>query len=224
MDFNQSIRPHATPLSCNQVVNPDLCVRVDHFALGLVTNRNILRVCGANHVTNIAIHLAKAYKDGLSATEQASEVLFVTHVTTIVADFPSQVKSKGSVTVFPKLSTKEFQGLDSRDDIAIIRHMDSTHHLIDTIVSQINNNGAFPFSKTAFQLVNVAMQEHRECMTRCAALLEAQGADQETINEIHQSTVWVENSVKQILQTVLQHCDQIDSGNREFMLSLRNIF
>ena len=79
MDFNQTIRFHATPLLCNKVVNPNLCLRVDHFALGQVTNRNILWVYGANHVTKVTIHLAKPHKDGLTATEEASEMVFVTH-------------------------------------------------------------------------------------------------------------------------------------------------
>lgn len=102
--------------------------------------------------------------------------------------------------------------------------MDDTHQLIDQVIDQINTNGAFPFSRTASELAQEVMKQHREGLTRCVAVLEASGADQESINEIYESTLWAENSIKRIFQGLLTHADDIDTANREFMLSLRNIF
>ena len=101
--------------------------------------------------------------------------------------------------------------------------MVNTHQLIDQIVDQINNDGAFPFAKSASALANEVMKQHREGLTRCVAILEASGADQESINEIYESTLWAENCIKEIFQGVMTHSDRIDTANRDFILSLRNI-
>lgn len=102
--------------------------------------------------------------------------------------------------------------------------MEDTHQIIDQIIEQINNDGAFPYSRTASDLANEVVKQHRECLTRCVAILEASGADQESINEIYESTLWVENCIKRIFQGVMKHSDSIDTANIEFMRSLRNIF
>lgn len=96
--------------------------------------------------------------------------------------------------------------------------------MIDLLVEHIDKNGAFPVSKDIMGVLKNALSLHRDVLTRNAALLEAQGCDQECINDIHQSAVSLDLIFQSASNILLKHADEIDSSNREFFINIKNIF
>ena len=96
--------------------------------------------------------------------------------------------------------------------------------MIDLLVEQIDNSGAFPVSKEIMGILKNAISLHRDVLTRNAALLEAQGCDQECINDIHQSAVSLDLIFQSASNILLTHTDEVDSSNREFFINIKHIF